>query len=107
MALPDALVAAYFTSARPLSIGLARHGAELVGASGYRRSKIASDGWTRSEGSALARGFFGPFTTPVEFDQALLFDGDQLIETVAVDGPVALPPGTSWTQELVVAVAGV
>jgi hypothetical protein len=106
MALPEALVDAYFTSARPLSIGLARRGAELTPASGYRRSKVASDGWTRSDGSALARGYFGPFTTPVEFDQALLFDGDQLIETVQVDGPVALPPGTSWTQELVVAVAG-
>lgn len=107
MALPDELVAAYFTSARPLSIGLARRGAELPDASGYRRSKITSDGWTRSEGSALARGYFGPFTSPVEFDQALLFDGDQLVETVQVDGPVALPPGTSWTQTLVVAVAGV
>lgn len=107
MALPEALVDAYFTSARPLSIGLARRGVELAPASGYRRSKIASDGWTRSDGSAFARGFFGPFTTPIEFDQALLFDGDQLIDTVAVDGPVALPTGTSWTQELVVAVAGV
>jgi len=107
MALPEALVAAYFTSARPLSIGLARRGVELIQASGYRRSKVAADGWTRSEGSALARGYFGPFTSPVEFDQALLFDGDQLIEAVDVDGPVALPPGTSWTQELVVAVAGV
>lgn len=105
MALPEALIEAYFVSGRPLAIGLARRGVELPGASGYRRHKVASGGWSRTNGSALARGSFGPFTTPVSFDEALLFDGDTLIERVRVDGPVSLPPGSSWSQELLVAVA--
>lgn len=105
MALPEALVEAYFVSDRPLSIGLARHGVELPGASGYRRHLVTSGGWTRSDGSALARGVFGPFTSHVAFDEALLFDGNTLIERVPVDGTVSLPPGSSWAQELLVAVA--
>jgi hypothetical protein len=105
MALPEALIEAYFVSGRPLSIGLARHGVELPAASGYRRHLVAGGGWTRSDGSALARGEFGPFATHVAFDEALLFDGNTLIERVPSDGTVSLPPGSSWAQELLVAVA--
>lgn len=105
MALPEALIEAYFVPGRPLSIGLARRGVELSGATGYRRHTVERGGWSHSNGSALARGFFGPFTAPVAFDEALLFDGDTLIERVSVDGPVSLPAGSSWAQELLVAVA--
>lgn len=104
MALPEALIETYFVSARPLFIGLARRGVELAGG-GYRRHKVENGGWSRSNGSALARGFFGPFTTPVTFDEALLFDGDTLIERVSVGGSVSLVAGASWAQELLVAVA--
>jgi len=105
MALPEALIAAYFVSDRPLSIGLARRGVELTTATGYHRHKVVKGGWSRSDGSALARGFFGPFTTSVAFDEALLFDGDALVERVPMTGPVSLTPGTSWAHELLVAVA--
>jgi len=105
MALPEALIDAYFVAGRPLSIGLARRGVELTAASGYRRHTVTNGGWSRSDGSALARGFFGPFTTNVAFDEALLFDGDTLVERVAMSGPVSLTPGTSWAHELLVAVA--
>jgi hypothetical protein len=104
MALAEALVEAYFTATRPLSIGLARRGVELADG-GYSRSRVAGD-WNISGASVVARGLFGPFVGTVAFDEALLFDGDRLVETVAVDGPVALPPGASWTQELILAVAG-
>lgn len=105
MALPEALIESYFVSARPLSIGLARRGVELSTASGYRRHKVTNGGWSRANGSALGRGTFGPFSTAVSFDEALLFDGDTLIERVMVGGLVSLTPGSSWSQELLVAVA--
>jgi len=105
MALPEALIEAYFVSDRPLSIGLARSGVELTASSGYRRHTVANGGWSRHDGSALARGHFGPFTTSVAFNEALLFDGDTLIERVSMTGPVSLTPGSTWAHELLVAVA--
>jgi len=105
MPLPDALLESYFVAARPLSIGLARRGVELPAVSGYRRHKVVSGGWSRSEGSVMARGFFGPFTSPVDFDEGLLFDGDTLVERVRMNGPVSLTPGTSWAHEMLFAVA--
>ena len=101
MGLVEAFVEAYIESNRPWSIGLAFNGAELPISTGYRRFKVSRQDWKMAGGSAATRGQF-VFTTPVSFDEALLFDGDQIVERLPLDAPASMPPG-KWTQHFIVA----
>lgn len=95
MSLASAMVARYFESGN-VAVGLARQGNEVRGG-GYQR--IRRPGWESRGQVASVLVEWGPFSEDVEFDEAVLFDGDNIVERYSI-GFWRIPAGGTHRTEL-------
>jgi hypothetical protein len=100
MSLAAAMVAHFFSSPN-VTVGLAAAGVELAGVGGYRRHTTPR--WEVRGPNATVRLEWGPFTSPVRFDEAVLYDGNKMIERFHI-GPWQIPAGGTHSTELFVEV---
>lgn len=100
MSLAAAMVAHFFSSST-MTVGLAVSGTELAATGGYRRHTAPR--WEVRGANATINLEWGPFTAPVRFDEAVLFDDDVIIERFSI-GPWQIPAGGTHRTELFVEV---
>lgn len=84
--------AARLLASRQLTVGLMMRATEIVDANYLRQTGA----WTVDGTRTFTEVTFGPFAGPVEFDRAVLFDGDEPQEAIVLEEPLRLAAGMSY-----------
>lgn len=99
--LASRLLASFFGSESPpasVAVGLALNGDEVRDV-GYKRQVVRRGSWRVRDAIATAKVSFGPFDAARQFDQVVVFEGQEVLDVADLQGVVTVVPGMVFDAE--------